>query len=335
MPQELHGATALNCLLTCLADGEVHSGDELGQLLGVSRTAVWKHLRKLDDLGLPLASVRGRGYQLPDGLELLEREAIAAALTPEVSAQLTQLALLSITDSTNARALEQAQQSHSGYACLAEYQSAGRGRRGRQWVSPFGSNLYLSLTWGFDGGAVQLEGLSLAVGVALCRVLEQRGLTEVALKWPNDVLWRGRKLAGVLLEMTGDPAGQCQVVVGIGLNLAMPRSGGERIDQPWADVREACAAENVALPGRNGLAADLLNELFPLLADYHLSGFEAYRLAWQKRDAFAGRQVRLQTQRSELLGVARGVDASGALRLEVEGKERSFHGGELSMRAVS
>lgn len=335
MVQERQSNDPVTTLLACLADGECHSGAELGRLLGVSRTAVWKHLQKLDELGLPLTPVRGRGYRLDGGLELLRHEAIEAGLTDEARAYLQSLELFSVTDSTNARALEKAAQSHTGYVCLAEHQLAGRGRRGRHWVSPFGSNLYLSASWGFDGGAAQLEGLSLAVGVALCQVLEQQGLQEVSLKWPNDLLWRGRKLAGVLLEMAGDPAGQCHVVVGIGLNLAMPGTSADAIGQPWVDVRGACAGEGVAEPSRNQLAAALINALLPLLAGYHQTGFAAYLPAWQQRDAYAGQPVVMKSARREQRGIARGVDVTGALRLEVDGAIELCHGGELSMRAVS
>jgi len=335
MVQERQAGDSVTTLLECLADGECHSGAELGRLLGVSRTAVWKHLQKLDELGLPLTPVRGRGYRLDGGLELLRRDVIEAQLSIEARACLQALELFSSTDSTNARALEQAAQFRTGYVCLAEHQLAGRGRRGRHWVSPFGSNLYLSAAWGFEGGAAQLEGLSLAVGVTLCRVLEQQGLQDVSLKWPNDLLWRGRKLAGVLLEMAGDPAGQCHVVVGIGLNLAMPGASAEAIGQPWVDVRGACAGEAVPTPSRNRLAADLINALLPVLANYHQSGFAAYREAWQQRDAFAGQSVVVKSARHQQRGTVRGVDVTGALRLEVDGAIELCHGGELSMRAVS
>ncbi|WP_341938879.1 bifunctional biotin--[acetyl-CoA-carboxylase] ligase/biotin operon repressor BirA [Marinimicrobium sp. C2-29] len=325
----------LSALLVCLADGDFHSGDELGESLGMSRAAVWKHLQKLTELGLPLTSIRGRGYQVEGGLELLEKERILGALDPEARRRLNVLELFRATDSTNVRALARGPAEPSGYVCLAEQQTAGRGRRGRAWVSPYGRNLYLSASWNFDGGAAALEGLSLAVGVAICRALEASGLQGVRLKWPNDLLWRGRKLAGVLLEMTGDPVGQCRVVVGIGINLSMPAGAARGIDQPWVDVSEACREEGLAPLSRNRLAAELINQLLPLLADYQRSGFSDYRNAWHARDAFLGQTVVLKSAQREQLGVARGVDGSGALRLEVDGQEQLCHGGELSMRAVS
>lgn len=325
----------LSRLLQTLSSGDYHSGDELGQRLGISRAAVWKQLQKLGELGVELESVRGKGYRLKGGLELLERDCLWAGLSDLTRARLTELDVLSVTDSTNSQAMQRAARGQSGYVCLAEQQTAGRGRRGRTWVSPFGRNLYLSVSWGFDGGAAQLEGLSLAVGVAMCQVLEAEGVKSVGLKWPNDVLWQQRKLAGVLLEMTGDPAGACQVVVGVGLNLAMPGSPALDIEQPWADLETVCAAEHCPMPGRNALATRLIDALVGLLSSYHLEGFSAWRDDWLARDAFAGRRVVISSGARTEEGIARGVDINGALMLEQAGERILCHGGELSMRAVS
>lgn len=326
---------SLSRLLARLADGDYHSGDELGECLGVSRAAVWKQLRKLDDLGLELESVRGRGYRLPGGLQMLDPQKLKSALSAETLSAVSALDVLTTTDSTNSRALERAAAGQTGYVCLAEHQTAGRGRRGRTWVSPYGRNLYLSLNWAFEGGASQLEGLSLAVGAALCQVLEHHGLAGLELKWPNDVLWRGRKLAGVLLEMAGDPAGNCQVVVGVGLNLAMPPEAAKRIEQPWVDLGSVCEQESCARPERNVLAASLVERLVSLLAHYHRTGFAHWREEWQSRDAFSSRAVQLSSGTKVLQGTARGVDETGALRLDINGELVLCHGGELSMRAVS
>ncbi|ROQ17143.1 BirA family biotin operon repressor/biotin-[acetyl-CoA-carboxylase] ligase [Marinimicrobium koreense] len=325
----------LSRLLHTLSSGHYHSGDELGQRLGISRAAVWKQLQKLSELGIELESVRGRGYRLLGGLELLEPDRLWEQLGDQTRAQLTELEVLSVTDSTNSQAMQRAALGQGGYVCLAEQQTAGRGRRGRTWVSPFARNLYLSLSWGFEGGAAQLEGLSLAVGVAMCQVLESEGVGAVGLKWPNDLLWKQRKLAGVLLEMTGDPAGACQVVVGVGLNLAMPDQPARDIEQPWADLETVCASERCPVPGRNVLAARLIDALVALLSGYHREGFAAWREAWLARDAFAGRRVVVSSGARAQEGIARGVDVSGALLLEQDGERVLCHGGELSMRAAS
>jgi len=318
----------LQAILELMADGEYHSGKALGDLLGVSRTAVWKHLQKLEGYGLPLESLKGKGYRLPGGLELLDEVCISEGLNCTAQEFLSQLDVRQTVDSTNALAMTRAGEGDGhGYVCLAEHQSRGRGRRGRQWVSPFGQSIYLSVVVEFDGGAAALEGLSLAVGVALVRAMATLGAEGVGLKWPNDVLWRGCKLAGVLLEMTGDPAGLCQVVVGLGLNVSLSKQGAQDIDQPWTDMA-------AVLPGvsRNQLVSAVLNELLPLLASYPTLGFAACRDEWEAAHVYAGQKVKLSTVSEQVAGVALGVTASGALRLDLGGREESFNGGELSLR---
>lgn len=320
----------LQAILALMADGEYHSGKDLGELLGVSRTAVWKHLQKLEAYGVPLESVKGKGYRLPGGLELLDAGRIRSGLSGLAGSFLSELDVRQSVDSTNVQAMARAVVGGAhGYVCLAEHQTAGRGRRGRAWVSPFGQSLYCSAVVEFDGGAAALEGLSLAVGVALVRSMKQLGAEGVGLKWPNDVLWCGRKLAGVLLEMTGDPAGVCQVVVGVGLNVRMADESAADIDQPWADVSQI-------VPGvsRNELAAEMLNQMLPVLGAYHLEGFAAYRKEWEAAHVHAGRDVRLLTASEEVRGVALGVTDSGALRLQIGDTVEEFNGGEVSLRGV-
>ncbi len=322
---------SIRAILQLMSDGEFHSGEALGELLGVSRTAVWKHLQKLEAYGIPLESVKGRGYCVPGGLQLLDAAQVQQGLAPAAKAFLRELDIHESVDSTNALAMARAGAGAAGgYVCLAEHQSRGRGRRGRPWVSPFAQSVYLSVVAEFSGGAAALEGLSLAVGVALVRALNALGAEQVLLKWPNDVVSGDRKLAGILLEMAGDPAGQCQVVVGVGLNMALTPAGAEAIDQPWADLRQL-------VPGvsRNALVAELLNQLLPLLAEFETKGFAAYREEWERCHAHADKPVRLVIGNTEVTGIALGVTSSGALRLLVDGVEQEFHGGEISLRPVS
>lgn len=315
-------------VLTLLADGEVHSGEELGQALGVSRTAVWKQLKKLEDLGISLHSVKGQGYRLENGLELLEAERIRGHLSPDVTELLCELDLCGSIDSTNTRALERARNGAAcGLACLAEHQSAGRGRHGRQWVSPYGRNIYLSLVWEFGSGVAALEGLSLAVGVAIVRALRGNGIEGAQLKWPNDVLWQEKKLAGVLLEMTGEPSGICQVVIGIGINVGMLASEAEAIDQAWVSLHSIDRAVS-----RNKLAADLLNQLLPLLTGYEQSGFGPLRNEWEALDCFGSREVDVRMGDKVITGRVLGVNETGALRLETAAGEELVYGGEASLR---
>ncbi len=319
-------------LLPLLASGEFRSGQDLADALGVSRTAVWKQLNKLAvETGLEIESVKGRGYRIRGGLDLLAADRIRAGLTPQASSLLSSLHILESTDSTNAEAMRHIDEGPcSGAVYTAEQQTAGRGRRGRQWISPFARNLYLSLVWEFDQGAGALEGLSLAIGVAVARALQACELPPVRLKWPNDVLHGGAKLGGILLEMTGDVAGPCQVVVGLGLNVSMPATAAHEIDQAWTDVRSM--AGSGAHPGRNALFSALLNELLPLVATFESSGFGAWREQWQALDAYAGEQVILDASGRRTAGIARGVDDRGALQLETTTGVQSVYGGELSLR---
>ena len=188
------------------------------------------------------------------------------------------------------------------------------------------------MVWQYHQGAAALEGLSLAVGVAVARALAANALPPVQLKWPNDVVYEGAKLGGVLLEMTGDAAGTCQVIVGVGLNVAMPGAAAGAIDQAWTDI-DSMVESGRTRPGRNLLLASLLNELLPLLAGFEQRGFGPWRDAWQALDAYAGQAVVLHTGARDLAGIARGVDERGALQLETAAAGvQSIYGGEISLR---
>lgn len=319
-------------LLNLLADGEYRSGQDLADALGVSRTAVWKQVNKLAaELGLEVESQRGRGYRIPGGVDLLDEPAVRAALTARAKSLLSALYLLDVVDSTNTYVLDNASTFVSGAACSAEQQTAGRGRRGRQWVSPYAGNIYLSILWEYAQGAAALEGLSLAVGVGVAHALRDCGIEGVQLKWPNDVLYNGAKLGGILIEMTGDAAGPCQVVVGIGLNVVMPAGAAHAIDQQWTDLQ---TLTDGAPPTRSRVLASLLNHQLPLLAEFEDAGFAGWRNDWQALDAFSAAPVVLETGSRKIAGVARGVDERGALLLETASGVQTMYGGEISMRPV-
>ena len=318
-------------LLPLLADGEFRSGQVLADALGVSRTAVWKQLNRLaTESGVAVESVKGKGYRIKGGIDLLVEDQISAAMAAPARALLGELRIFDSVDSTNAEAMRRAQQGcAAGLVVTAESQTAGRGRRGRQWVSPYAGNLYVSLLWEYSQGAAVLEGMSLAVGVAVSRALQACDVGGIELKWPNDVLHQGAKLGGILLEMTGDTAGTCQVVIGIGLNVSMPADAGGAIDQDWTDIKTVTGGQH---PGRNALLAALLSELLPLAAGFEQQGFAHWRQEWQELDAFAGSPVILNTGASQLGGIARGVDERGALQLETTTGIQPVYGGEISMR---
>jgi BirA family biotin operon repressor/biotin-[acetyl-CoA-carboxylase] ligase len=315
-------------LIEVLADGNFHSGTELGERLGLTRAAVWKKMASLRQLGLEVYSVRGRGYRLVQPLELLRESRIIGHMSSPARQAFQGLSLHWELDSTNRYLMEKAGDFSSGQLCMAERQTAGRGRRGREWVSPFGSNLYLSVLWRFDKAAAALSGLSLALGVGVVRALEQVGASGAQLKWPNDILWQGRKLAGILVELAGETEGPCYVVVGVGVNLNMPAHARSGIGQPWADVSE------MAPVGRNALAGAIASSLIDSLERFDGDGLGAFAQAWERYHAHAGAMVRLEMPSRTVEGRALGIDETGALVLQIAGEIRRFASGEISLRPL-
>ena len=307
-------------LLKLLKDGRFHSGQALGAALGVSRSAVWKQLQHLEsDLNLSIHKVRGRGYQLAAPLELLEQGQLDTSPWP--------VSINHSLDSTNAEALRAVDRGATApFVVLAERQTAGRGRRGRQWVSPFAENIYYSLVLRMDGGMRQLEGLSLVVGLAVLSALRDVGVSDVGLKWPNDVLVNNKKIAGILLELVGDPADVCHVVLGIGINVNM-RVASE-VDQAWTSVY----LESGVAINRNVLVSKLNDSLRIYLKRHAESGFSAIQSEWEQNHLWQGREVSLIAGVHQVNGTVMGIDQQGALRMNVNGEEKVFSGGELSLR---
>jgi BirA family biotin operon repressor/biotin-[acetyl-CoA-carboxylase] ligase len=257
-------------------------------------------------------------------LDLLDADKITAALTPAAQAVLAQLQVLNTVDSTNT-ALAKGNYG-SGTAMLAEQQTAGRGRRGRVWVSPLAANVYLSVRWHFSAGIASLEGLSLAVGVVIADALAELGIADIQLKWPNDVWWQGQKLGGVLVEVGGDVQGDCYAVVGVGLNVAMPAHGGQDIDQAWVDLAAAGYRS-----GRNLLASRLLSHLLLLLSRYQAQTFGAYRQHWLARNALAGLPVVVSGEQA-LVGTVVGLSENGGLQVQTAQGLHLVAGGEITVR---
>lgn len=310
-------------LLKLLKDGRFHSGEALGAALGVSRSAVWKQLQHLEaELSLPIHKVRGKGYQLASPLIFLSAEDIALN-APSLK---WPVYISDSIDSTNAEALRLVAGCAAPFLVLAEQQTAGRGRRGRKWVSPFAQNVYYSLVLRIESGLRQLEGLSLVVGLAVMQALRESGVQGAALKWPNDVLVGQKKIAGILLELVGDPADICHVVLGIGINVNMQRA--DEVDQQWTSVQL-----QTGFPvNRNELVAQLGLQLQSYLERHREGGFVALKDEWEQNHAWQGRPVSLIAGVSQVDGVVLGVDRQGALRLSVDGVERIYSGGELSLR---
>jgi len=317
-------------LIRLLADGRWYSGEELADRFGITRAGIWKRIQRLQQAtGLELERVSGKGYRLSRPLELLDRHRILNQLQEPSRRHLQELHLLSTTDSTNSFL-----QAHcvppinGGVACLAEHQTAGRGRRGRRWISAYGRNLCLSLMWRFDLALQDLAGLSLAAGVALARVLQRAGLQEHRLKWPNDLLVREKKLAGILVEASGEATGPCNAIIGVGLNLELDRRTAALIDQPWTELN----AHLETCPSRNELAGALLDELVVSCIRYQQEGLGPFLEGWKRWDGFLGEEVELILGDTRINGTHAGLDPRGGLILESGGEVRTFYAGEVSLR---
>lgn len=317
-------------VLRLLADGEFHSGEEIAQELGVSRASVSNALKDMDQAGISLYKVRGRGYCLPDPPGWLEAEAIYAALGER--AGLFNMDVLDSVDSTNSLLLRKAALGAPGGSCVvAEMQTAGRGRRGRQWQASLGGSLTFSLLWRFSQGAAFLSGLSLAVGVALMRALRDVGLSGAELKWPNDVLHGYRKLAGILIELQGDMLGPSAAVIGVGLNVRLSGQAIDRIDQAVVDLHTLTGAS----PDRNRLLALLLGRLADVLQQFEAEGFAPLREEWAGYHAYHGKPVRLMMPAGHHReGTVLDVADDGALVVQSGDDVQRFTSGELSLRGV-
>lgn len=320
-------------LLAILADGRFHSGEDLGASLQLSRSAVWKALQVLKGWGVELHAVRGRGYRLARPLDLLNAAEIEAELAPANRQKLVGLDVLPHVDSSNRKLRESGRRSDGGTAVLlAEGQSAGRGRRGRTWVSPFAGNLYCSVMMPISASLEAIGGLSLAVGVALCQALETLGFHGIGLKWPNDVYWQGKKLAGVLIEIEGESGGPGRVIIGFGLNVTMTATAAADIDQPWTDLQQIARTQGLVMPGRSRLAGVVLDELLEVMDLFDRHGFKGVVKAWQRLDVSRGRPVRVVTASATIEGEGLGVDDSGAFLLRTDGEVVAFHSADVSLR---
>lgn len=322
-----HRTQSARQVVLALADGEVHSGEQLAQQLGISRSAVWKQVRRLESLGLEVLGAPGRGYHLSAPLDLLDEARIRELLSPECAQRLTALSVLDEVDSTNTWLMQQA--SEFPAACLAERQTAGRGRRGRPWVSPYAANLYLSLGWQFDDLPPGFTALAMVAGIAVAQALRRLGVTGAGIKWPNDLYASGKKLAGILVDLQGEGAARVRAVIGVGLNIRMPRDATKSIDQPWTDLATETAGR---APARNALAAAILTTLLPALDRFASQGFKAFADEWRALDLVTGRAVELHQHAGVVRGTASGVDDDGALLLRTAAGIRRYVSGDLSLR---
>lgn len=313
-------------LLTILSDNSFHSGETLGATLGISRSAISNHIKVLSSLGLDIFSVTGKGYCLAQPLILLDSNKIKAQL---VSIHAADVEILNVIGSTNQYLKDKSTELKNGHTCLAEAQTAGRGRHGRKWISPYAASLYLSMYWSFGGGYSVLGGLSLAVGVAIVDALNQCGVQNIQLKWPNDIYAQGKKLAGVLIEVEGQIGSGCQATIGIGVNVAVPKNTPD-INQPWIDLSQLIEPP----VDRNILAGILISELTKCLSLFERHGLEPFISKWRELDVYANQAVKLIIGQQIISGICRGIDTNGAILLETKQGIKAYHGGEISVRPI-
>ena len=317
-------------LIRQLAAGEFISGEVLGQQLGVSRAAVSKHINALADMGLNIFRVSGKGYKLAHPLDLLNAEKINKAL--QVNGATNTVEVHSLIDSTNSYLMRRLPNNlKQGQVCIAEYQSAGRGRRGRQWISPFGSHLYMSIYWHLEQGMSAAMGLSLVTALAESDAIKNLFDIQVQLKWPNDIYLSGVKLAGILIDLEGQALEPSHSVIGIGLNLAMPEHSAELVEQAWTDLN----AHTDLVIDRNVLCAELIFCLNQRLGQHKTFGLSTMVDEWLKQDFYFNKPVKLITGERVTVGICRGINNQGALLLETGGQTRAIYGGEVSLRGYN
>jgi len=308
-------------ILALLSSGQFVSGEQLATELGISRAAVNKHIDALETYGVAIYSVKGRGYKLANPISLIDASRLVQSID-------NRCFYFDEIASTNGFMLSHTTELKNGDVCVAEYQSAGRGRRGRTWVSPYGHHLYFSLFWTFPQGMAQAMGLSLVVACTLVEVLKSFGVENIGVKWPNDIYLDNKKLAGILIEMSGQADSQCQLIIGVGVNMAMSEEQGKGIDQPWSDLSDL-----VDMPDKTALVIELQKQLKRDIQLFEREGLAAFKARWQAADLFFGREIRLLMADNFVDGICRGVDEQGAVLLETADGMQAFIGGEISLRA--
>ncbi|PTB87441.1 bifunctional biotin--[acetyl-CoA-carboxylase] synthetase/biotin operon repressor [Pseudidiomarina aestuarii] len=314
-------------LIEILSDGQFHSGTQIGAELNLSRAAINQYIKKLSSLGLDVYSVTGRGYRFNKPLQLLDEAKLAKFLDREGDVNMVLERIVGSSNDVLKAVIKQTPQT-AGFAVVAEAQTAGRGRRGRSWSSPFGTNLYLSMYWPLENGMSQAMGLSVAIGTAIAKAFAESGIQAVQLKWPNDVLIEKRKIAGILVELEGQATGPATAIIGIGVNLSMPEWAARDIEQPWIDLEQALGGAF----DRNEWVARIITAVREALMIYQNQGIKPFRESWNQFDAYQNQAVKLLMGTHAIRGVAVGIDEQGALLLKRDGKIEAYHAGEVSLR---
>jgi BirA family biotin operon repressor/biotin-[acetyl-CoA-carboxylase] ligase len=316
-------------LLQILEDGVCHSGSKLGKTLGITRSAIWKQINQLIDLGVPIISVPQKGYQLPYKFTLLNEQEISNHLKAQGFSSPTKIHILTSVDSTN-RHLKDLPSSSVLDVCCAEIQTQGRGRFGRHWHSPFGENIYCSSRWSFNSDLTRLSGLSLVTSLAVLATLNKfHSSAEIKIKWPNDILWGDKKLCGSLIEIVAESNGNAQVIIGIGLNVNTDTKNHPLPDKPWCSLYEISQKHY----DRNVLIAELIQTLERYLNIFLDHDLNIFMNEWNKNDYLAGKHITVSQSLGAISGVASGINALGQLILkDDEGITHFLSSGDTSLQ---
>ena len=316
-------------LLEIISDGDVHSGEELAADLDVTRAAIWKSIRYLRTLGLEIKAVRGKGYCLEKKFEFLSTRNIRRTMSRRSKKSCRDIDIFFQTKSTNLHLLDKLNHnSIHGSVVFAEYQSGGRGRRNKKWISPIGSGVCFSVGWHFEVMPISLELLSLYMGIAAARSLDSIGIEKVGLKWPNDIIVGERKIGGILLDIKGESIGPLDIVIGIGVNYELPKHQPLNIDQPITDI---CNTTGERL-SRNMISAILLSNVIEILSDLEAGKNLDLINEWREYDCCIGREAALILPNHKIIGLLKGIDDQGSLLMQVDGKLSSYRSGEVSIR---
>ena len=325
-------ANLLFPVLNILSDGKFHSGEAIAKHFKVSRVTIWQAIAEAEKLGVEIFSVRGKGYSLSHPVQFIDEVKVKKAIGEMAS--WFNIKVFDVLDSTNNFLMQEAPKGYPHASCVvANIQTSGKGRRGRQWQSSLGENLTFSFLWRFTKGAAALSGLSLAVGTSLIRSLKKINVNQALLKWPNDILVKDdegyKKLAGILIELQGDMDGQCAAIIGIGINLKLSKNQLAKIDQPAIDINQCI--DNVV--DTNEFLGIIIKDLTEVSAKFESNNFEYFKDEWQSYDAFQDQFISISLGDGGIIsGKEHGVNDMGALEVITEDGIKTFSSGEVSIR---
>jgi BirA family biotin operon repressor/biotin-[acetyl-CoA-carboxylase] ligase len=315
-------------LMSLLSDGKCHTGNELGQAIGVSRSAIWKQINHLNELGIPVIHVQQKGYQLPKPLVLLNSENISSELCKLGFKKQFNIQTFTEVDSTN-RYLKDLPQRSVIDICCAETQTQGKGRFGRQWYSPFGDNIYCSSRWSLQCDLGKLSGLSLITSLAVLTSLKQlHESKDIKIKWPNDVLWNGKKLCGSLIEIIAETNGSAQVIIGIGLNVNLDPASVMPFDRPWCSLYEIYNTQF----DRNLIIANLLKNIELYIDQFMSCDLNYFLNEWKQVDYLYNQETTVSQSTGSVTGIAKGINQFGQLILiDTQGNKHYLSSGDTSL----